>query len=213
MIKSRHTTIAIIAVIIFGFVLFYIGTDGFRAFTAESARTYDIMQEKPAFPSVTLEDSKERTYTFDEFADGRYVFVTFMYTSCTTVCPQLEMNMASVYNQIPDEYIGEDIVFLSISFDPERDDPATLKKYRGYFDSDGETWRMARINNKKELQSLLDELGVIVIPNDNGDFTHNSAFYLIDKSGHLQQVMDYTLVDEAASKVNDILAAQGDDNG
>ncbi|WP_164669538.1 SCO family protein [Virgibacillus doumboii] len=205
MVKNRHTAISIIVVIIFGFGLFYTGTDGFRAFTAESARTLEIVQTQPEFPPVTLEDSKERTYTFDEFADGRYVFITFMYTSCTTVCPQLEMNMAEVYKQIPDKYIGEEIVFLSISFDPERDDPETLAKYRGYFNSDGETWRMARINDKDELESLLDKLGVIVIPDGNGNFTHNSAFYVIGKSGHLLEVMDYTLIDEAADRVNTIL--------
>ncbi len=208
MIKDRHNLIAIILVILFGIGLFYIGTDGFRAFTAESARTYEILQNKPEFPPVTLEDSHERTYTFNEFAEGKYVFLTFMYTSCTTVCPQLEMNMADVYEQIPNKYIGEDIVFLSISFDPERDDPATLTKYRSYFGSDGETWRMARINDQAELDSLLEKLGVIVIPDGNGDFTHNSAFYFIGKTGRLQQVMDYTKIDEAADTVVNILDSE-----
>lgn len=208
MIKNRRNTIAIIIVVIFGIILFYTGTDGFRAFTAKSARTYDILQNQPEFPQVTLEDSKERTYTFNEFADGKYVFLTFMYTSCTTVCSQLEMNMAQVYKQIPDKYIGEDIVFLSISFDPERDDPETLTKYRGSFGSDGETWRMARINNQPDLDALLDELGVVVIPDGNGNFTHNSAFYVIGNSGHLLEVMDFTLIDEAADRVNTILKGE-----
>lgn len=34
-IKDRQTTIACILVLLFGFGLFFIGTDGFRAFTAE----------------------------------------------------------------------------------------------------------------------------------------------------------------------------------
>ncbi|TFJ93560.1 SCO family protein [Lentibacillus salicampi] len=206
--ENKRNTIAVMAVLLFGFALFYAGTDGFRAFTAESARTYDINQSQPAFPDVTLEDSKERTYTFDEFAEGKYVFVTFMYTNCTTVCPQLEMNMAQVYEQIPNDYIGEDIVFLSISFDPEHDDPETLSKYRTYFGSNGETWRMARIHDKEELNTVLDKLGVIVIPDGNGDFTHNSAFYLIGKSGHLLEMMDFTLIDEAADEVNRLLESE-----
>ncbi|MFC4559189.1 SCO family protein [Virgibacillus kekensis] len=210
MIKNKHNTIALITVLIFGLVLFYTGTDGFRAFTAESARTYDILQNKPQFPAVTLEDSKERVYTFDELAKDKYVFLTFMYTSCTTVCPQLEMNMADVYEQIPPEYIGEDILFLSISFDPERDDPETLRKYRFYFNSDGETWRMARINDKEELNTLLEKLGVIVIPDGNGNFTHNSAFYFIGKTGHLLNVMDYTKIDAAADTVITTLKKEGE---
>lgn len=204
MIHKRHNTMAVILVLLFGFVLFYRGTDGFRAFTEETARLNQLNENKPEFPRVTFEDSKGRTYSFSEFAD-QYVFITFLYTSCTSVCPQLEMNMAEVYKKIPKKYLGKDITFLSISFDPTRDDPATLDKYKDYFKSDGETWRMARITNKAELDSLLKRFGVIVIPDGFGNFTHNSAFYLVDKEGRLAQVMDYKKTDEAARKVVSIL--------
>ncbi|WP_163972040.1 SCO family protein [Oceanobacillus halotolerans] len=204
MIKNRHNTIAIIVVILFGVALFYIGTDGFQAFTAETARTNDLLEEQPKFPEVTLEDSKERVYPISDF-EGDYLFITFMYTSCTDVCPELEMNMLQVYKQLPEKYIGEDIRFLSISFDPERDDPETLTKYRGYFESDGETWRMARIPDQTELDNLLEEFGVIVIPDDAGNFTHNSAFYLVDPEGYLIDVMDYKEPDKAAERVKTIL--------
>lgn len=201
MIKDRHNTIAVVLVILFGFMMYYVGTDGFRAFTFESAKKYELIQNKPVFPSVTLEDSEGRSYKFNEFADGKYVFATFMYTSCTTVCPIIGMNMAKVYHRIPSEYIGKDIVFLSISFDPARDDPKTLAKYRTYFGSDGETWRMARVNDQAELDLLLKSLGVIAIPDGKGDFTHSTNFYLIGKKGHLLEVMDYTDIEGAANTV------------
>lgn len=207
MIKNKHNTIALIIVILFGAVLFYVGTDGFTAYTAETARTNEIIGEQPAFPLVTLEDSNERTYDFSEF-EGKYVFMTFIYTSCTDVCLELEVNQAAVREQIPDKYIGEDLIFLTISFDPEYDTPEVLDKYRSYFEADGETWRMTRIPDQEELDSVLDEFGVIVIPEDNGHYTHNSAFYLADPDGYLIDVMDYTLVDEAAEKVNAILEAE-----
>src|SRR5690625_1698803 len=204
MLRNRHNRLAVIIVLLFGFVLLYVGTDGFRAFTAERARTNSLIAQQPAFPNVTLEDSNERTYSFPEFA-GKYVMITFIYTSCTDVCLQLEVNLAEVYDLIPEKYIGEDIVFLSISFDPTRDDPETLDKYRSYFESDGETWRMARIPDQRELDQLLDEFGVIVIPEDNGHFTHNSAFYLVDPQGDLIDVMGYTETEKAADKVIDML--------
>jgi len=204
MFKNRHQIIAMTIVIIFGIGLFYIGTDGFQAYTAETARTNKLVDEKPKFPDVTLEDSKEREYSFTEFA-GQYVMITFIYTACSDVCPQLEMNLADVYNSIPEQYIGEDIVFLSISFDPTRDDPQTLERYRQYFGSDGETWRMARINDQEELDALLNEFEVIVIPDGEGDFAHNSAFYLVDPDGYLQDVMDFTEIEAASEKVNSIL--------
>ncbi|WP_066259808.1 SCO family protein [Neobacillus drentensis] len=204
MIKTWHNTFACFLVLLFGFGLFYFGTNGFQAFTAETARVNKLIDEKPKFPDVTFEDSKGRKYSIAEFED-KYVFITFLYTSCTTVCPQLEMNMSKVYDKVPTKYIGKDVVFLSISFDPTRDDPSTLEKYRGYFNSDGETWRMARIANQSELDSLLKAFGVIVIPDENGNFAHNSAFYLVDKKGSLLDVLDYKRMDEAANELIGIL--------
>ncbi|GGA74029.1 SCO family protein [Ornithinibacillus halotolerans] len=202
--KKLRNIILISFSIVLSFCLFYFGTDGFQAYTAESARIYRLMEEKPFFPNVTLEDSKERVYEFTEF-EGKYAVLTFIYTSCTDVCPQLEMNLAEVYKQIPSELLGEEIMFLSISFDPDRDDPKTLEKYQHFFSSDGETWRMARINNEEQLSSLLDEFGVIVLPDGEGGFTHNSAFYFVGRDGELLDVMDYKKTDEAAVKIMDTL--------
>jgi protein SCO1 len=206
MINKQFSTnkLAILLVFLFGFSLFYIGTDGFKAYTAETARVNELIENKPKFPDITLEDSKGREYTSKEFHD-KYVFITFMYTSCKTVCLELENNMLQVYDLVPKKYMGKDVVFLSISFDPERDDPATLNTYKDYFRSDGETWRMARVANQKELDILLEKFGVIVIPDEFGNFAHNSAFYLVGPNGSLVDVMDYKKVDEAASKLVNIL--------
>jgi len=205
-LKKRHTTISLIVVILFGTFLFYIGTDGFKAFTAETARLNDLKEEKPVFPQITIEDSKGRTYSISEF-ENKYVLITFLYTSCGTVCPQLEKNMAELYERLP-QYVGKEIVFLSISFDPTRDDPERLETYRKAFGSDGDTWRMVRIVDKNELDLLLKRFGVIVIPDGNGNFTHNSAFYLVDKTGRLSEVMDYTKIEEAADKIVTLIESE-----
>lgn len=204
MIKNRQTKVSSILVLVFGLILFYIGTDGFTAYTAESARVTKLIEDQPNFPDVTFEDSEGRNYSISEF-EGKYVFITFIYTGCTTICIQLEENMSQVYDLIPSEYLGKDIVFLSISFDPARDDPATLDKYKDLFKSDGETWRMARIPDQAQLDSLLEKFGVIVIPDGNGNFAHNSAFYLVDQQGSLIDVMDFTKVTESANKLVNIM--------
>lgn len=201
---TNKNKLAIVIVIVFGFALFFVGTDGFQSYTAEQVRTKELIEEQPVFPNITLEDSKERVYPFSEF-EGKYVMLTFIYTACADVCPELERNLAEVYHAVPDQYIGEDILFLSISFDPERDTPEILAKYQEVFSADGETWRMARIPDQQELKSLLDEFGVVVIPDKNGHFTHNSAFYFVDPNGVLIDVMDYQKTEEAAEKVTSVL--------
>src|SRR5699024_11050485 len=94
---------------------------------------------------------------------------------------------------------------LSVGFDPEVDDPETLEKYRSYFNSDGETWRMARIPDQEELDNFLDDFGVIVIPDAYGDYAHNAAFYLVYPNGKLVDVMDYQNTDEVAEKIVQII--------
>src|SRR5690625_4057696 len=104
MFSNKKQRISIIVVLIFGILLFYVGTDGFRAFTAETARTNKLIAEKPALSLVTLEDSLGDMYSFDEFSD-KYLLMTFIYTACTTVCPELERNAAHIYKQLPDHVL------------------------------------------------------------------------------------------------------------
>ncbi|MBD7983259.1 SCO family protein [Sporosarcina sp. Sa2YVA2] len=206
---NNKTSFSIVLVMLFGIGLFFIGTDGFTAFTAETARVNKLLEDQPEFPPVTFQDSKERQYSIDEFK-GNYVLITFFYSACTTVCIDLEMNMSELYDKIPKKYIGNGIDFLSISFDPKRDDPAKLDLYKNMFNSDGETWRMARIPDQQELDGLLDEFGVIVIPDDYGNYAHNSAFYLVNPNGKLSEVMDFRHVDAAAETILAILDSEAD---
>ncbi len=202
--KNKHQLISLSIILLFGIGLFYVGTDGFTAFTEETARTNKLIEGQPLLPKVTLEDNLEREYDFSEF-EGKYVFMTFFYTSCSTVCPILEMNVSEVYDQIPEELLGEDIVFLSVSFDPERDTPEVLDRYRTYFNTDSENWRMARVKDEDELATLLDEFGVIAIPDGEGEFAHNVAFYLVNRDGYLIDVMEYDDVETATDKVLSVL--------
>lgn len=204
LLHLRDKQISLIILVCFGFFLFFYGTDGFTAFTAEKARTNKLLEKKPRLPEVTLEDSMGRKYGFEAISD-KYIFMTFFYTGCTTVCPQLERNVAKVYEQIPENHLGEDIVFLSVSFDPKKDVPEVLKRYGSHFGSDEETWRLARVPKEGELKQLLDEFGVIAIPIGDGDFQHNVAFYLVDRKGFLIDVMDYNDIGGAVERVMEVL--------
>lgn len=207
--KQLRTLIAIIIILVFGVSLFYIGTDGFTAYTAETARTNKLLEEKPKLPEVVLEDSFGEQYGFSEF-EGKYMLMTFIYTACSTVCPQLEMNVKEIYEQIPDEYVGEELMFLSISFDPDRDTPEVLDNYRTNIGGDGDTWRMARIPNEDQLSATLDEFDIIVIPDGDGDYAHNVAFYLVDREGYLLDIMDYQDIEGATAKIMDVLEQEGE---
>jgi len=128
-----------------------------------------------------------------------------MYTSCGDVCPILEMKFKEVYDGLPKEYLGKDVVFLSFSFDQQRDTPDRLKEYGKHYEVDGVTWKMVRFTDYDAQQAFLDLIGVIVIPNETGGFEHNSAIYMINESGNLTKIFDYQNPEKVINKVNSII--------
>ena len=108
------------------------------------------------------------------------------------------------------ERYGDDLVFLSMSFDTERDTVEVLDRYAGYFDADGESWRMLRVPDDDDLQEILSMYEVTVIPEGDTDYQHNTSFYLIEPDGRLGEVLDYREVDDAAETI--VEAVESDDS-
>ncbi|MDR4887052.1 SCO family protein [Fredinandcohnia sp. QZ13] len=183
-------SVGILFALVAGLTLLWVSTDGLQAFTAEKARIIELEREQPKLPSATLIDSDSETFHLREL-EGKYILMTFMYTSCGDVCPVLEQNFAEIYENIPKEVLGKEVVLVSISFDPENDSPSVLKSYSNHFGADGEQWKMATIQDEQELQDVLKTLEVIVIPNEYGGYEHNSAFYVINPDGKLTNIFDY----------------------
>ena len=66
-----------------------------------------------------------------ELNDGRPVYLNFIYTTCTTICP-LSSQVFSMLQQ----KLGADrdkVHLMSVSIDPEQDTPARLRAYAGKF--------------------------------------------------------------------------------
>ncbi len=79
-------------------------------------------------PQVQLvrEDGKH-VMLQDEFKDGRPVLLTFIFTTCTTICPLISQTLVKLQNGLgPDR---DRVHIASISIDPEEDTPARLTSY------------------------------------------------------------------------------------
>lgn len=176
-------------VILLGTGFFWWATDGFTALTAETARRVEILRSPRPLPDVTLEDQDGNTFSLQDFR-GKLLAVDFIYTRCTTLCQSMGMIFKEIRDLIPEEALGRDFMLISISFDPEQDDPANLKKYGQAYGADGETWRIARVPDKAELKSLLDAFGIIVIPDEFGEYEHNAALHLVGRDGRLRLITD-----------------------
>ncbi|SEK09956.1 SCO family protein [Paraburkholderia diazotrophica] len=90
-------------------------------------------------PPVTLvRDDGKAVSLVDELNDGRPVVLTFIYTSCTTICPMISQTLEQLQEELGSE--RDKVHIVSISIDPEEDTPARLKAYAERFGA-GPQWQ------------------------------------------------------------------------
>lgn len=76
---------------------------------------------------VTSNEGRELRFYSDILRD-KTVLISFYYLDCGTVCPLQNKVLAELQNLLG-ERLGKDILVLSISVDPARDNPELVKAY------------------------------------------------------------------------------------
>lgn len=90
-------------------------------------------------PAVTLVRDDGKTVALkDELDDGRPVVLTFIYTTCTSICPVLSQTLSQLQQALGAD--RDKVHIVSISIDPENDTPARLHAYAAKFGA-GPEWQ------------------------------------------------------------------------
>ncbi|WP_141668014.1 MULTISPECIES: SCO family protein [unclassified Burkholderia] len=90
-------------------------------------------------PAVTLVRDDGKTVALkDELDDGRPVVLTFIYTTCTSICPVLSQTLSQFQHELGAD--RDKVHIVSISIDPENDTPARLREYAAKFGA-GPEWQ------------------------------------------------------------------------
>jgi protein SCO1/2 len=80
-------------------------------------------------PNFVLRTQAGRPVRFyDDLIKGKTVVVSFMFTSCNTICPLTSANLLKVRKALGD-HVGRDVFFYSLTLDPATDTAAVLDKY------------------------------------------------------------------------------------
>jgi protein SCO1/2 len=104
---------------------------------------------------VIGQDGKSLKFAREAVAN-RIVVISFIYTSCTTVCPVLSGIVANVQDLLGDAP-GDDVALISISTDPVTDTPSRLRAYAQRFDAKpGWLWLTGE---KRNVDQVLRDLG------------------------------------------------------
>ena len=80
--------------------------------------------------SFELVNQNGEDVTFPDDYQGKYLIMGFIYTNCPDICPLVTQNLIKVQKELGNP---DDVQFLGLSFDPKRDTPEVLKKYKEVF--------------------------------------------------------------------------------
>src|ERR1700712_5774855 len=84
-------------------------------------------------PNLTVMTQRGKPVKFyDDLVKGKIVIISFIYTSCTDICPLTTARVAQLEEKLGD-MVGREVFFLSMTVDPETDTPERLKEYAERF--------------------------------------------------------------------------------
>jgi protein SCO1/2 len=184
-----RTSLASGALLLAGGVALAAATDGFQAFTTETARRVAVRRQPADLPAVALENQSGARFTLADLR-GKWLLVDFIYTRCPSFCTVLGGDFAQLARQLTDPIAQGRVQLLSISFDPTQDPPAQLAAYLKRFWGQDMGWQAARPLTADGLQSLTAAFGVTFIQDRLGGYTHNAAIHLVDPEGRLVDIFD-----------------------
>ncbi len=140
-----------------------------------------VFPDPKPLAAFALTDHKNRVFDLASLK-GKWSFLFFGFTHCPDVCPTTLAVLARARENIARNAIGaDDIQFVFISVDPNRDTAGKLRQYVDYFDATflGVTGDNAQIGN------LAGQLGaayqVAITPGvENYPVYHSAAVFLLD---------------------------------
>lgn len=127
----------------------------------------------------------------------RWSFIFFGYTHCPDVCPTTLSVLNSVARKLGD--LDEDIRFVFLSVDPERDTPEQLAQFVSYFNADF----IGVTGTPEGIEQITRQLGVLHIraqPEEGASgylVDHSASVFLFDPDGRYHAVFSPPLSADA----------------
>lgn len=157
-----------------------------REFTA--GLSAPLLRQGDPVPEFRLIDHKNRPAALSDFA-GKVVAINFTYTTCQLpdFCLRLVNHFGALQRRFRDA-LGRDLIFLTITFDPARDQPDVLDRYAAQWKPDPEVWRFLT-GTPAGIRPVLDRFGVSAFVND-GLIDHGLRTAVVDRAGRLAVLLD-----------------------
>lgn len=142
-----------------------------------------LMKIGPA-PEFELTNQDRMKISNDDLLGKVYV-LEFFFSSCPTICPQMNRNMLLIEKQF---FGNPNFGIASITIDPENDTPEVLKEHAKVLGATSSNWHF--LTGEKTYIYDLANKGFNLYAGENskvsGGFEHSGLFALIDKNGNIR---------------------------
>jgi protein SCO1/2 len=144
--------------------------------------------------SYNLINQEGEDVKFPEIIKGQITVMGFIFTHCPDICPMTTHNMYLTEKQLKKDGI-ENVKFVALSFDPDRDTPEVLKKFAEVRELDFKSWTLLT-GEKTTVNELLKRFDVKAIKTDERtdeegipeySMMHTDRISLIDENGRLRK--------------------------
>ena len=167
---------------------------------ARTVATDDAAAEEKARAFFTdlevIDQNGKKQRFYSDVLKGRVVLVSFIFTNCEFACPMLAQKLKQT-SAVMAESITDDVWFVSISVDPERDTPEAMKKFAERQGVDESRW-IFLTGDKQNLETIVRKLGQYT-----PDVEAHTTLMLAgnDKTRHWTRVMPMLLPPDIAKQM------------
>jgi protein SCO1/2 len=131
-------------------------------------------------------DAHNRSLELKELK-GKVQVVAMIFTHCGYACPRIVQDMKAIQDSLPGA-VKEDVGYVLVSFDTERDDPAQLNRFTVQQGLD-QRWVLLH-GNPGQVRELSMLLNVRYQKQMDGNFNHSNSIFILDKKGEVRQSLD-----------------------
>ena len=156
----------------------------------------------PGIAPFVFLDQDSNEIKNETFADKIYV-ADFIFLSCATICPKMNMEMLKVYKAFETD---NRVMFLSHTIDPVNDSIPRLKAFAGSLGVSSSKWHFVT-GPVDSVYSLAEKSYFTAVYPDSADksnYIHGGGLLLVDEKKMIRGVYDGTNSTETERLVKDI---------
>lgn len=144
--------------------------------------------------SYNLINQDSTNIVFPDVIKGHITVIGFIYTHCPDICPLTTNNIYLTEKKLKEQGINN-VKFVELSFDPERDTPSVLREFADIRGISFENWMLLTGKNSI-IKDLLKRFDVMAVKTDEQRDEHGELSYsmmhtdrisLIDDKGILRK--------------------------